>query len=444
MDMNVDGHMGSNIGRTKDKDIEGTGERKIALGFHACVDFELEWDFSVMEHLIRKHGIHAGELTERSQIASIKDLMIEILICMRQGTGCEIIPDDFRTCNAFAEEFTYRTTIGGTAARAAIAIRKIGFESTLGMCCFNRYIENLLPPGIKFYSGNGLEYDRVYPHIILQYPSGVHIQANDIDFTVPCHNRILISRDKDSMDMVIAEDVGEMVRDADVFLLSCFSEVLDGSILRDRLDTVFDILNGLKDSAAVILEDGCYINKEFRHMVHRQLAPVLDIISMNEDELQDYVGQRIRILNPVQVMDAVRYIYRCLQVPFLIIHTHIWALAYGTGAREFKGALESGIMLASARYVHGDDFGMEEYGRIRTWKTNAKGEAFCRQVTESDPLVCCVACKDLDFVDRPTTVGLGDFFAGGLLPVLACRHMDTGTAAGSGATPSEGRGERNV
>ena len=37
MDMNVDGHMGSNIGRTKDKDIEGTGERKIALGFHACV-----------------------------------------------------------------------------------------------------------------------------------------------------------------------------------------------------------------------------------------------------------------------------------------------------------------------------------------------------------------------------------------------------------------------
>ena len=140
MDMNVDGHMGSNIGRTKDKDIEGTGERKIALGFHACVDFELEWDFSVMEHLIRKHGIHAGELTERSQIASIKDLMIEILIYKRQGTGCEIIPDDFRTCNAFAEEFTYRTTIGGTAARAAIAIRKIGFESTLGMCFFNRYI----------------------------------------------------------------------------------------------------------------------------------------------------------------------------------------------------------------------------------------------------------------------------------------------------------------
>ena len=440
----MDRGMDRDIGRNRDKDIDRIGKRKIALGFHACVDYELEWDLSVMERLIREWDIHDSGLTKRKQIASMKDLMIEILMCMRQGTGCEIIPDDFRICNDFAEEFTYRTTIGGTAARAAIAIRKIGYESTLGMCCLNRYIENLLPPGITSYSGNGPDPDKVYPHIILQYPSGVHIQANDIDFTVPCLNRILISRDKDSMEMVIAENARYMAQDSDVFLLSCFSEVLDESVLTDRLDTVFDILNGLRDSAAVVLEDGCYIDKELRRMVHKRLAPVLDIISMNEDELQEYVGHKIQILDPVMVMDAVRCVYRCLQVPFLIIHTHVWALAYGTGARDLKDALESGILLASARYVHGDDFGMEEYRCIRTWKVDAKGEEFCRQVTDSDPLACCVPCKDLEFADRPTTVGLGDFFAGGLLPVLAYGHMDAGAAAGLGETSSEGREDRNV
>ncbi|MCC3383576.1 hypothetical protein D4758_06610 [Enterocloster citroniae] len=417
---------------TCSRHMDGNKKQKIALGFHACVDYELEWNLSSMEHLMEECEIHAGELDsvglngvgqagDTERIESMKGLMIEILSCMRQGTGCEIIPEDCGLCREFAKNFSYKITIGGTAAKAAIAIGKIGYESTLGMCCFNQYMEDLLPAGITCYSGTGPDHDEVYPHIILQYPSGVHIQVNDIDFTTSCHNRILISRDPDSMNMVIAEDFGNQAGDADVFLLSCFSEVLDASILTKRLDTVFNLLAGIRDRTFVILEDGCYVNGEFRRMVHRKLAPVLDVISMNEDELQDFVGKRIQILDPDQVLDGVSCVYRSLKVPLLIIHTHAWALAYGTGSHDLKEALEGGIMLASARYVYGDEFGIDEYRNIRTWNVNERGREFSKQVMEEDPMVCCIPCRDLEFAKRPTTVGLGDFFAGGLLPALANR-----------------------
>lgn len=145
---------------TCSRHMDGNKKQKIALGFHACVDYELEWNLSSMEHLMEECEVHAGELDsvglngvrqtgDTERIESMKGLMIEILSCMRQGTGCEIIPEDCGLCREFAKNFSYKITIGGTAARAAIAIGKIGYESTLGMCCFNQYMEDLLPAYIS-------------------------------------------------------------------------------------------------------------------------------------------------------------------------------------------------------------------------------------------------------------------------------------------------------
>ena len=35
---------------------------KIALGFHTCVDYELDWDLSVIEGLIRKFDVRRSEI----------------------------------------------------------------------------------------------------------------------------------------------------------------------------------------------------------------------------------------------------------------------------------------------------------------------------------------------------------------------------------------------
>ena len=44
---------------------------------------------------------------------------------------------------------------------------------------------------------------------------------------------------------------------------------------------------------------------------------------------------------------------------------------------------------------------------------------FCQQMRQRQgERICCVPCKDLSHVTNPAVVGLGDSFAGGLLPGL--------------------------
>ena len=393
---------------------------KIALGFHTCVDYELDWDSSVIEELIRKFNVRRSEIRSDIVIDSERALLIVCLAYMTEGTGGEIIPERPEICTDFADHFKYRITIGGTAMRAATAIRKIGYESVIQTSCFNRYIKELVMPGIHYFPSVGMDHTDAYPHVILSYQGKVRIRANDIDFVTPRENRVMFSRDIDSLNMLISQDFAPMIRDAKVFLLSCFSEVLDFGIMEQRMEETRRLLQALPKDALVVMEDGCYIVKEHRYYAHRKLRGVADILSMNEDELQEYMGRRIDILNPDEVLEAVQYAYEKSGIPTLIVHSAMWALAYGERADMLESALRGGIALASTRFCYGDEFGALEYERVKNLAETGISMEFCRQITGKALLpMCCVPAKDMSFVDNPTVVGLGDYFAGGLLPELA-------------------------
>lgn len=395
---------------------------KIALGFHACVDYELDWDLSVIEELIRRFDVRRSEIRSDIALDSERALLIVCLAYMMEGTGGEIVPETPGICTDFADHFNYRITIGGTAMRAATAIRKIGYESVIQTTCFNRYIKELVMPGIHYFPSVGLDHTNAYPHVILSYQANVHVRANDIDFVTPRENRVMFSRDIDSMNMVISQDFAPMLGSAKVFLLSCFSEVLDFKIMEERMGEVRELLRALSEDALVVMEDGCYIVKEHRCYAHEQLRGVVDILSMNEDELQEYMGRRIDILNPDEVLEAVEYAYEKSGIPTVIVHSAMWALACGERANMLERALRGGVALASTRFCCGDTFGVSEYEKIRKLPEKEISAEFCRQITGKSKLpMCCVPTKDMSFVEHPTVVGLGDYFAGGLLPELAER-----------------------
>lgn len=393
---------------------------KIALGFHTCVDFEMTWDAQVVERMIREFDVRDADLGAGDiPIKSERDLLIVSLWHMKRGMGCELVPDTNQICLDFANRFQYRVTIGGTATRAAIAISKLGYESAIQLCCFNRYMKELLPEEIHYMVGVKHEREEVYPHVILSYQGGARIHANDIDFTTPRENRVMFSRDIDSLLIEVSPDYAPMIQDAEVFLLSCYSEILDEDILEDRMNRTRNLLKTLPEDAIVVMEDGCYIRKDFRVYVHQALREVVDVLSMNEDELQEYVKQRIDILNPKQVLSAVKEVYEKVKVPTLLIHSAAWALTYGEDARKYESALEGGITMAATRFWRGDDFGRKEYEETGRLAAKEESKAFCREIEAiAKGAVCCLPCKDLSFVENPTVVGLGDFFAGGLLPQL--------------------------
>ncbi|MCD8364376.1 MAG: hypothetical protein LUC83_00885 [Clostridiales bacterium] len=392
---------------------------KIAMGFHTCVDYELMWDTEAVEKLIREFDIHNEELSVSIKLDSERSVLIACLAYFRDGIGTEMVPENPRICNDFANHFAYKVTIGGTAARAAIAISALGYTSALQMCCYNEHIRRLLPGQIQSFSSVGKDHTDVYPHVVLQCRQGVHVQANDIDFVTPRENRVMISRDLDSLQMKVSLDFAPELCDAEVFLLSCFSEVLDEEILTDRMEKTRQLLSHLPPQALVVMEDGHYVRKGFRQFVHRELQPVLDVLSMNEDEMQSYIGKRIDILNPEEVLSALKYVQEGTGVPTIIVHSSRWALAYGEQCGIMQRALTGGITMSATRFRCGDDLNAQEYAATEQMKDSEEGQIFCAALKERvGDSVVCLPCKDLSFVENPTVVGLGDSFAGGLLPGL--------------------------
>lgn len=393
---------------------------KIALGFHTCVDYELKWDTQTVEEQIKAFDIHEHELKLDLEVDSERAVWIVSLAHLQAGIGCEIVPDASEMCVEFANHFEYEVTLGGTPTRAGIILDRLGYPSVLQTSCYNEHVKRLMPPGIRVLSGVESERNKIFPHVVLQCLKGVRIHGNDIDFITPRENRILISRDEDSLYMpVLAHKFGKMIGGCEVFLLGSFSEILDGNVLKDRMEKTRTLLTYLPEGAAVVMEDGYYIKKEFRSYVHRKLSPQIHVLSMNEDELQQYIGRSIDILDPKAVEEAVRYVYDNARIGIIVIHSAAWALAYGENAGMMKVSLEGGVAMAATRFRLGDSFAAEDYEETKNIQNKTESVVFCERMSVmAGDKICCVPCKNLSWVKKPTVVGLGDSFAGGLLPGL--------------------------
>lgn len=389
---------------------------KIAMGFHTCVDYELVWNENIVEEQIRKHNIHNKDLEMNIDILSERDIWIASIAHLKEGIGCEVIPKTEKLSKEFAVHFEYKITLGGTATRAAIAISKLGYPSLIQTSCYNEHVRKLLPENIRAIPGiKGKEI--VYPHIVLQCAGGVRIKANDIDFITPRENRILISYDEDSLNLpVLEKEFGNEIKECEVFLLGSFTEIMDFDILKDRIEKTYNMLSYLPEDAIVVMEDGCYLKEEFRHYIHSKLSTRANILSMNEDELQSYIGYRINIMDVDEVMNGIKYIYNKTGIKNILIHSAAWVIAYGENVKKLKPALDSGIAMSATRFRKGDDFNKEDYAYTGSISNKTEGEKFCKKLEqEYGEYICCVPCKDLSFVKHPTVVGLGDAFVGGLV-----------------------------
>lgn len=390
-------------------------KKEIALGFHGCIDFECEWNSTILQELIHEFSVTLDDLTEECTVDSERTILTTILRHMLHGIGGEFVPTRSSIVNDFAERFDYRVTIGGTAARAAIALDKIGISSALQICCNNDLFKQLLPEGVQFISSIEESNQSIYPHVSLQYPAGCQIHLLDGSFITSKPNRILFSRDPDSIAMRITDKFYPMISEAKVFLLSCFSEMLDESLLLSRLKDTINTIKKLPNDSFVFMEDGCYEIRKLRFLVHKTLAPYLNAISMNEDEFFDLLGHPVDLLNSDQIALSVKQVYQRISIPNLIIHTSLWALAYGKDAKRMEKSLQNGVAMASTRFRLGDAFTHEDFIATNLLEDNPLGSAFCSELRlKLGGMICCVPGKELSHVKKPTTVGLGDFFAGGL------------------------------
>jgi ADP-dependent phosphofructokinase/glucokinase len=370
----------------------------------------------MLERLVAEHRIRDGELTSSVAVTNERNLIISMLAYIKQDVGGERFVASSDALSTFAARFPKRISLGGTSVRAAVAMSRLGVSSTLHLVSINDYIRRLLPPACDYICSD--RQDTLYPHLIVQYEQGIRVQVGDLKLHAPFPNRLIYVNDPPNEALVLSDQLGSLLRDADTFLISGFNSMRDQDVLDERLFTLKRQMRQLPSHALVYYEDAAFHEPVFSKRVRDALVDVIDVYSLNEDEMQAHVGYQVDLLSVADVEQALNSLRTLIPAPTLVVHTKYWSLLLGEGAHEYAEALSGGIVMASTRYCYGDDFTDEQYEFIGNLPMRPEACVFAAALEDRmGAVVRCVPGFALD-VARPTTIGLGDTFVGAFLAAL--------------------------
>jgi ADP-dependent phosphofructokinase/glucokinase len=401
--------------------------KRAVLGLGGTVDYEIVWDSGVIEGLVEEYSISDAELSTAVVIEGERDLVRSLLAFVRAGVGGERFVASSDILEAFASRFERRIALGGTCVRAAIAMDAVGIGSTLHLVSIDDHVRRLLPERCDYLCS--AEHDSTDPHLIVQFFEGARVDSGDVHVVAPHPNRIIYVNDPPNRELVLSPDLGEALRTADVVLVSGFNTIRDVAVLDARLATLCEDLRRVPVGGLVVYEDAGFHLPELSDRVRAALVPVVDVHSMNEDEMQATVGRKVDLLDPDDVAEALADLHRAVPARNLVVHTRCWSLALGEDARRYADALLGGITMASARYVVGDALTAADYRAVAERPVNPEGAALASALEERlGDRVRCVPAFRLD-VPRPTTIGLGDTFVGGFVAALVATESPSGSDA---------------
>lgn len=385
------------------------------LGLGGTVDYEIEWDSSVLEALVVEYGVMVSELTTALPIASERDLLVSVLGFLHGGSGGERFVASSGIVEGFAARFARRVTLGGTGVRAALAMEVIGVTSTLHLVSIDDHVRRLLPRGSSYISS--ATQDSTDPHLIIQYPVGATVRIGDVALTADHANRLIYSNDPPNQTLHLSELLPEALEAANIFLISGFNSMQDAELLDERLAQLSAAMTHLRRDATVFYEDSGFHRPELNVRVRNALVGLIDVYSMNEDELENHLGRRVELLDVGTVRQALSDIVDLIPARTLVVHTRYWSAAVGDNSERYRRALWGGILMSSTRYRFGDGFTLADYEGMSREPRSPAGVALAAGLEAADPTIVCIPALLLEDT-RPTTIGLGDSFVGGFIAAL--------------------------
>lgn len=320
---------------------------RLVLGLGGTVDYEIHWDAGVVGSLARAHGVRRGELTTTAPIVDERSLVVAIVAFLAAGTGGERFVESSAILERFADRFEKDVTLGGTGVRAGLALDRLGIGSIQHLVSIDDNVRRLMPPSLTWICSAGE--DTLDPHLIVQYPVGALIALVDGDAISPASNRLIFANDRPNREMALAAELPAVLADADAFLVSGFNTMQDAALLERRLDDLETAMRRLPAHALVYYEDAGFYRRELAGIARERLLPRIDVYGMNEDELQEYAGRPVNLLDASDVVAALDEAHRLIPVPALVVHTRYWAIAVGPDAPRHHDALESAVRMSATR-----------------------------------------------------------------------------------------------
>jgi ADP-dependent phosphofructokinase/glucokinase len=391
--------------------------QNVVLGLGGTVDYEIRWDSSVMDELVLSYGIVPEELSRTVPVQTERDLTVTLLAFLRDGVGGERFIASSDVVEAFAARFEKRVTLGGTPVRAALAMAKLGIGSTVHLVSIDDDVRRLLPEGCTYVcSAPG---DSTDPHLIVQFSQGDAVRVGDVVLQAPHPNRVIYTNDPPNTEMLLSEELGGLLDAADVFLVSGLNVMNDAAALNQRLQELRRLIGRLPPDAQVVYEDAGFHIPDFGERVRDTMADMVDVYSLNEDEMHSHLHRTTDLLDVAGMERALRDIQAVIPARIVVVHSKYWSLAMGPDAADYERSLTGGINMASTRFCHGDDFTVENHYAVSQLAANAAGAAFSKSIEQRfNGTVRCIPALALES-PSPTTIGLGDSFVGGFIAALA-------------------------
>ncbi len=406
----------------------------MAMGFSSDLDLVADFQIDILNDLLNQYlpdGI-LREMRPAVMIRTMEELLETLVYFCLHGIGGEA---DIANPDLLRQNFPCKNAMGGTAVQAALALDRLGAGSIVHLTDDSKEVlEQLVSPHIRVplpdgSLGGAQDVKGVHEqevHVIMQFRKGGKICLNGQEAVIPQSNRLILTQNTVNETLPLNEDylqwIEQNAKHVSSDVLSSFNCIRDPKLVQDRIERVkkhVEYYHKNNPEGVVYYEDAHYHDRAVKMMIMESIYPIVDIMSMNEEELE----YTMKIYNhPIQV-DDILSCAECLS--FLrdkfkikrgvIVHSKDYAMFVGDSAGlEIEKGMIYGSLMATARAefgVYGSD---REIRETLKHPLNPTGVANVERM-EASPMKDQVVIVPTFYLDHAKyTIGLGDCFTGGM------------------------------
>ncbi|MFV0362551.1 MAG: ADP-dependent glucokinase/phosphofructokinase [Suipraeoptans sp.] len=405
-----------------------------ALGYTSNLDYLCEFDVKVLNTLVKEYlpGCTYKEMRAYHKIHSLEELLQTMVFYCGHGIGGEAEMEDITMVEKL---YQWSLGMGGTATQAAMALAAIGCSSVVHLTDDSKevcdilnspYIYTVSEEGELIHTVDVQQKTEQEVHCIIQFKKGDKLEIGDKRIEIPISNRLILTKMTVNITVPFSEPYFQYVEEqAEHFVsnvLSSFNEISDLGLLEQRIEYLREHLRVYRKNNSkgiVFFEDAHYHDYKIRKSCIESLYPLVDILSLNEEELGYTLKMYEREIcwdDITSCVEGMKYIRDRLGIrKGLIVHTKDYAMYVGEPLNaDIESGLVYGNLLATAKASSGWYGTIDEIRKVVELALSPEGvrkrEALQQSIYREEAVL--VPSK---YIDQPRyTIGLGDSFVAGV------------------------------
>lgn len=281
-------------------------------------------------------------------IRSLDDLFSAILLCMREGSGAELLIEREEVKKKIEALFQWNFRLGGNAGIMANVLATLGAKPVLNAPALSRRMAKMLHPGVRIPVGKGLisplqaAGEMEMMHFVFQFKEGESLPSLLGKITAKKDNRLIASFDPLNSRLYSKKDFDdyclENILDFDGALISGFHLVPPSSYREIYEQKLLQIESWKKKNPKIYIHAEMGSFQDPRMMKYLMPRLRADSIGLNEDELA--MIERIRP-GWRGTMEAALRLRANLGVRRIGIHTRDYILSAMKGPIEPEAEIKA-------------------------------------------------------------------------------------------------------